>query len=540
MKMKNEFRKIVAVLLVAVMAMLGIMPAIKMPVQAASPLSDQLGLEFLLRGFNVFSGQELRNDTLTTGQIMQPGSSNTLRGHYDADHINRTTENTYTGRSTVDWGVSAGLNLSKSIGTELELGGLFKASAKSKFGMNVNASYKNSYDSMFFSLIVTHANSRNYINNINDPGTKNAIQENLNPQFKLDLEDPNISPTYIFNTYGTHFLTGYNAGGYLEKTTSTVNTATNIASDLKIAYEKSGGISGGGLGLKSAFDLETKISVSGQYNTGNYKTQSYSDIRGGVGGVSFSTDPVLNTSVINSWINSFVRTGANSNCYILRDDNLKLTGVWELLPVEPEFVNRYNQLVNAYITEFAKLDKDFLDEFLYKSISPPSAYTTVSDLRERTTALTGQLVSTPNYTLASNSSPINNVTDLRNALGGDASTAGKFYHLTQNINLTTAWVPINNFQGTLDGRGYKITNMYTNLDSDLVNAGLFGNLMQGNPTIKNLGIEIRTEGNMGIKARRSGIGLDNRDARAGGIVAYNNGANLRSCIQALAKERKRV
>ena len=153
------------------------MAAVWLPVgtASASDLSDQLGLEFLLRGFNVLSGNELRNDTLATARIMQDGAAAALRGHYDAHQINSTTAGTHFGHSTVDWAISAGFGMSVSTNAEAVLGKLFKASAHSKFGMSVNASYSNSRDALFFNMAVKHANSWNYINNFNDPTTRNFI-----------------------------------------------------------------------------------------------------------------------------------------------------------------------------------------------------------------------------------------------------------------------------------------------------------------------------------------------------------------------------
>ena len=46
------------------------------------------------------------------------------------------------------------------------------------------------------------------------------------------------------------------------------------------------------------------------------------------------------------------------------------------------------------------------------------------------------------------------------AIGGPDSE-GKYYVLDNDINLTEEWIPIDDFGGTLDGRGYCINNLYT-------------------------------------------------------------------------------
>ena len=366
--MKNATRKLVSMVLVAIMV-IGLLPALTLPAMAASPLSDQIGLEFLLRGFNVLSGQELRNDTLATGRIVQSGASDALRGYYDADHINRTTGGTHYGRSTVDWAISAGIDMSISKNAEAGVGKLFKASASSKFGLTENAAYKNSYDSLFFYMLITHANTQNSLTADfrGSPGLRSAIQENLNQQFINDLANPNVSPGYIFNTYGTHFLTAYNAGGKIERLRSVVNTKTTIAADLRIDFETKAGVSGPGLAAKADFDLGVKI--AGEYDRGDYITKEFFDIRGGVGGVSFSDNAEFNTNVVNAWINSFVRSGSNANCAILVDDGLDLVGIWGLLPEDN--VYRYNELISYYIEEAIKQDLEFFEEFHYRT-SPPA------------------------------------------------------------------------------------------------------------------------------------------------------------------------
>jgi len=77
------------------------------------------------------------------------------------------------------------------------------------------------------------------------------------------------------------------------------------------------------------------------------------------------------------------------------------------------------------------------------------------------------------------------------AIGG-AQSAGKTYILANDINITSTWTPIHDFQGTLDGAGHKITGLRTNVTTNMHSAGLFGTISTGNVTIKNLGVETGT------------------------------------------------
>jgi hypothetical protein len=138
----------------------------------------------------------------------------------------------------------------------------------------------------------------NYINNTDSLTTMNTIRKNLHTDFESDLNNPNVTPEVLFSRYGTHFITSYSAGGWIETTISTVNTKQSISSDLKVAYEAAAGGSAPGASIKSAFDLEVK--ASGDYNTGDYQTRTFHQIVGGSGGVAFTTDPSINTTVVNN------------------------------------------------------------------------------------------------------------------------------------------------------------------------------------------------------------------------------------------------
>jgi hypothetical protein len=78
------------------------------------------------------------------------------------------------------------------------------------------------------------------------------------------------------------------------------------------------------------------------------------------------------------------------------------------------------------------------------------------------------------------------------AIGG-AQSDGKYYVLNNNILLTNEWIPINDFRGTLDGRGYVISNLFVLEDSRRANSGLFGDLTHP-VIIKNIGVEIGNNG----------------------------------------------
>jgi len=87
---------------------------------------------------------------------------------------------------------------------------------------------------------------------------------------------------------------------------------------------------------------------------------------------------------------------------------------------------------------------------------------------------------------------IRTVTQLA-AIGGPES-AGKYYVLDNDINLVNEWIPINDFRGTFDGRGHTINNLYILESSNRQHAGLFGQISSASVAIKNIGINIGSNG----------------------------------------------
>lgn len=90
-----------------------------------------------------------------------------------------------------------------------------------------------------------------------------------------------------------------------------------------------------------------------------------------------------------------------------------------------------------------------------------------------------------------------------------ADSVGKTYYLTRDIQLTGEWKPIYGFQGTLDGRGHKVSGLYISSASKEQLAALFASAYDA--VIRNLAVEIAPGG------------VSAYDDTAGGDVAYAAG-----------------
>jgi len=94
------------------------------------------------------------------------------------------------------------------------------------------------------------------------------------------------------------------------------------------------------------------------------------------------------------------------------------------------------------------------------------------------------------------------------AIIGGSQSAGKYYVLDNDINLVDEWVPINDFRGTFDGQGYSVNNLYILESSQRQYAGLFGEIRSYLVTIKNVGVNIGTQG----------ISTSSDGSQAGGLI----------------------
>jgi hypothetical protein len=133
---------------------------------------------------------------------------------------------------------------------------------------------------------------------------------------------------------------------------------------------------------------------------------------------------------------------------------------------------------------------------------------------------------------------------------GGPSSIDKYYVLAQDINLTSEWIPVDDFKGTLDGNGHVIKNLYILENSKIQYAGLFGRLVKeyfddrtANVVIKNLGIEIGKQGIVGTRsigglvARSCSIAVNNCYVKGNllgnyysGSATFNVGGLIGECV----------
>ena len=343
----------------------------------ASPLSDAIGLQHLLKGVNILSGKELTNQyLLDAARLVSDTTSDgksiddVLRGSYDAINVDQTYARTFSGHSVVELIGSRVSNLTVSADAKVNVGKVFKASASAKYKEIINMNYSTSSDSLFFQAVVNHAEYRNRLDyfeleTFNLSPAKEIIRDNLVDTFEeaLQTTDPNnwfYNPKNLFDTFGTHFITSYNMGGWIESITAVYKTKESLGSGIKTYVEAKAGL--GALGQVANASVEFEEELKDDFKDEFEEKENYYMVKGGREGLLESQDKFAVN--VNEWLKQFERTGATQNCQILTDDSLRLIGIWELLPDDDVF--RYNQLISYYIEESVKQDLEFFEEFKYR------------------------------------------------------------------------------------------------------------------------------------------------------------------------------
>jgi len=431
--------------IVLVLTLALIMPLI--PTGTVSASVSDVGLQQLLRGYNVLSGKALSNLS-TTGTIMKPTAGSALVNHYEFVSDPKTDAFTKSGKSMTDFADARGFDLKISAEAHVDVAKLFKASASTKFGLSTKNAFSEGYESYFYQFIVNRREGRNGIKDFRNPNTIKAIQSELDPVFLNALKNSDNIKRDIFEKYGTHIVTAYDMGGWTEYNLSTVNKNSSTSEAQKNDYGAAIDISGGAGTVSAGVKASTDITTSSEavQKTGNFESSSSQETSGGKGGINFTQDDTVFTNTINNWLNSFVVSGADANCSMLLDEELRLEGIWELLPDGYEV--RKKQIMQEYIWASIAQDMDFYNEFVYKAVKKNTNYSDVT--------VSEQVGNPP----ATSAIEIDNVTKFRN-IGNAGYPLDGNYVLTTDLDLagsTNYRLYNETFTGVFDGNGRTISN----------------------------------------------------------------------------------
>jgi len=492
----------------------------------------EYGLGYLLRGFNALAEKPVPYDASKDKRemiginfnkgIFNDNSFESLRSYTDYERMSPFTSSILVNTATVEGyaeqygtsvGIGGGLDLGKKDAFKLTLGQKWNDSKLGSMAEVINTKF---YQGMHWRREATYKIDFDSI-------PEYVIQEQLTQRFKDELlcVDPAdvykkyingidcTDPMQIFNKYGTHFLTNHALGGWIDAFVYSIDNA--VSNSLK----SDAGFSG---------VYENIQQTRRNYVEQNYDYVSGVNVYGGSGGVIHSTDTTPISTIISNWTQSF-RSPFDYEIVTMGNNPIEFKGIWELLPEGYE--DRYYELIGEYLSRKEGVDNDFFDNFVYKN-RITSGVTPVNNVWQTAGNLSGVVgtsasqipyhtrVVSVGTTCPNGETCIYSIsTGSQLANIGGTTAAGRYFILINDINLTSSWTPINNFRGTLDGNGYKITNLHVNTSENQQYAGLFGLIYSRNVTIKNLGVEI---GSNGVNAYRhsstGGVGI----VYAGGLI----------------------
>jgi hypothetical protein len=491
--------------------------------RATAASNQNIGLGHLLKGYNIFGDSQLISANLNNN-IFRNNAFDEF-SQYCNFIPSKASENITQFERTMDdyfrsWGFEAGVTIKMEIG----LGDIFKKHIEQKIGTQMRESFRDSTDSLFYESITWRREAIYDIDFKNIPYI--LIQSQLNPQFLNDITNPQLSPDYIFNTYGTHFLTEYTMGGWIEAGIFSSDTSSHKT------VERSNGLEGTITALHTS-------EISANEAKSNYRSRAVA--YGGSGGLLTSFDPIAAQGTINNWINSFDRVDFWNVTEILTipgdgNNRTNLEGIWELLPNGNE--ERRYELIIRYMELALEHGIAFNETFIYKNLNVAKfAEANVDDINRADS----DIYSTKNPILISSAEDFARI-------GTTGYPENGYYIMTNDIDFSNVQGNpsrnLNNkpFTGTFNGNGYTIRNFnyselfgnraVSHVGHNIVNYGIFPILGTGgrilNLNADNASIEFRNR-NVAGQTEIWGLNADRATYKIGVIVGYNAGGIIENC-----------
>ncbi|MCL2498517.1 MAG: MACPF domain-containing protein, partial [Symbiobacteriaceae bacterium] len=398
------------------------------------------GLGHLLKGFNALAVPSAKRQIIVTNlkhlsseAIFKDDTYDVFKNKIYVTPTPEAGDNVIATRSMTSFLQEKTKGWGFSINAEAQVKGkiyFVEASIKSSFEQKVNSInksiIKDTFDELYYESYTWTRRAIHELDTNDIP--QSAMQQQLHPGFEKALNGK-LHPSVLFSTYGTHFITQYSLGGWIEASYYSVDRSKH--NDISAVYEWDGAV----------------VSINNAIKEYGERSNMHESNISVVGGRPVFFDPSDITAANKSkteWAASvYDSLDLIKDCQILTIDEyktpIKMVGIWELLPVGEW--ERYEQLVNYYIDASRQIDNKFQTDFVYRRTPP------IGNL-PKPNASDVKLISTEAELVL-----IGNHKDY--PLDGD-------YLLTNDIELTGTWTPIGSstpFIGSFSGNGYIISNV---------------------------------------------------------------------------------
>lgn len=480
MKVKAMKRFLSAFL--ALFMLVTLMP-VSMP-QTVYALSDEdiSATVELGKGFNLLAGKTFEAGNLQSAPIFKSmenmNPTKTRLGDVESKMTYITSMSSYLDNTHTDVSVDVGVS------TEILMA---KTDIKAKFGFKGSWESEGSTNKSRLILEIL-AKAYKYSMNINqgDPWAKDEDGNyvTLNDKFAKDLM--NMDPKAFFNTYGTHIVTQYDAGGEAYTSYEGTDTSNSMKSEFDIEANASVDVS-----TKTVAAVNVAVNTSGgekhENSFANNNQQMSMRVRGG--------DPMYSTfdaiisgdadDTVNGWLASMYgmdeNTGSTKSTMI-KSDNMQLFAMWDLLAMDKSqsHTARIEELKKYYMDNVKEEIVDMYQEFIYGI--PTNFADEYAQIYSEivTDEELGSIDAIPEGFL-----PVRTEDDLMKMKGN------KNYILLNDIEITDdfihAAVDYDEFTGIFDGNGHTISGLQL-IDTKGKYIGLFPVINEG-AVIKNLVIK---------------------------------------------------
>ena len=458
--MRAKLSKRICSAILAVMMLMSLAPATAFAITDEDiPASVELGKGFNLLDCKTFEAANLKSAILFNSvETLNPTKVRIAEVESNMTYI--TSMSSYLDNTHTDISAEAGVT---------KQGLLVKAEVKAKFGFKGEWESSGTVNTSRLILEIL-AKAYKYALNMemSDPWAKNDDGEyiSINPTFAYDLV--HMRPEDLFNTYGTHIVTQYDAGGEAYTSYEGTDASNSMKSEFDITANAEVKVE-----AADVADVNVSVNTSGgekhEDSFANNNKQTSMRVRGG--DPFYSTfDKIVSGDAdesVNSWLQSMFTMDENTGstkATIIQSDNLQLMPLWDLLAMDygTDHSKRVAQLRNYFQENANREYLELYEEFIY---GIPGDYADNYDVIQEalvTDEELGAVDETPSDRI-----PIYTEAELNKIGKSDAYPLDGDYVLMRDIEMKNSYggigytsdKTIQPFTGSFDGNGHTIYNM---------------------------------------------------------------------------------
>lgn len=338
------FRKKVRVmkkLLAIVLCLLLMTAAVPTSVFAAygseSNLETVVGsYDFLGRGFNALSASPINEMEISRQiSIFNNDVKSTLLG------TSYTTANSRYAKSVEELMSSFGIEFGNDTNVSVPVY-VAKVGIESKFSASSTVTNKAVTESIYYYYYQETITNRYSLQ-------KNSLDGHLSDSFIEDLEalNNNYSATNIeefFDVWGTHILTSYNKGGFLEYTASAHSTATKCTENAKVSETIGASVGVGNASVGTSFSVAE--TMASEFGTSDYILQHNWNCYGGQSNL-IGTDKSGTDETVVLKADEWKATISHENAVML-PQSTQWKAIWEFIPDDEKYADLIAVLQNYY------------------------------------------------------------------------------------------------------------------------------------------------------------------------------------------------